>query len=121
MTSIIRALEALNRCVMSLEDVPSSVEAIEAEAEKVLEEARTRATEILLRAKGEVDKILSSELPMAEVKAECDKTIYRAREEAQRMVEASARKASEIRTNAERKVEEISQRMVRIIAGENSK
>ena len=37
---------------MSLEEVPSSVEAIEAEAEKVLEKARTRATEIVLSAKG---------------------------------------------------------------------
>lgn len=106
---------------MSSEEVAHSVETIEAEAERVLEVARTRATEIFLKAKEEADKILSSELPMAEVKMECEKTIEKAKEEADRKLEESRTKASEIRANAERKVEQILQRIVRIITGANSK
>jgi len=106
---------------MSSEEVTPSVETIEAEAEKALDVARARATEILLKAREEADNILSSQLPMAEVEREREKIVHMAKEEADREVENSRTKASEIRANAERKVEKISQRIVKIIIGTNSK
>ena len=54
---------------MSTEEMTSNVETIEVEAERILEEARSKANEILLKANEEASKMLSSELPMDEVKA----------------------------------------------------
>ena len=60
---------------MSTEKMTSNVETIEAEAEKILEEARSKANEILLKANEEASKILSSSLPVDEVKADLEKGI----------------------------------------------
>ena len=100
-----------------MEEITSSVEAIEVEAEKILEEARGRANEILLKAKEETKKILSSELPMDEVKTKCDEIINRARVEAEWKIADSEKKASGISANADKKVEEIVKLMINIITG----
>ena len=102
---------------MSAEEMTSSVETIEVEAERILEEARNRANEILLKANEAANKILSSELPMDEVKAECQKIIHKAREEADRKVEDSRQKASEIKTGTGNKVDKITERIVSNIIG----
>ena len=44
---------------MSAKEIASSVETIESEAEKILEGARKRASEIVLKAKEEASRILS--------------------------------------------------------------
>ena len=98
-------------------EVASSVEALEAEAEKILGEARTRANEILLKAKEEAKKIISSQLPPDEVKTECDKIMSRASAEADEKVKDSEKKAAEISTNAAKKVKEVTERIVTIIIG----
>lgn len=102
---------------MSAEEMTSSVETIEVEAERILEEARNRANEILLKANKAANKILSSELPMDEVKAECQKIIHKAREEADKKVEDSRQKASEIRATVGNKVDKITERIVSNITG----
>ena len=102
---------------MSAEEMSSSVETIEVEAERILEEARNRANEILLKANEEANKILSSELPMDEVKAECEKIIRKAREEADKKVEDSKKKAAEIKTEIGNKVDKITERIVSNITG----
>ena len=104
-----------------MEEISSSVKTIEAEAERILELAKKRANEILLKAKEESHQILSSELPMEEVNAECRKIIDKAREEADRKIGDSRRKTMEIKTKADNKVEEIAQRMVSIITGAKSR
>ena len=103
-----------------MEDVTSGVEAIEVEAEKVLEEARNKADEILIKAKGEARKILSAELPLGKVQAECESIVLKARQEADKEVEDSKRRAAEIRTAAGKKVKEIVGSIVTIIAGVKS-
>ncbi len=103
-----------------MEDVTGSVEAIEAEAEKLLEQARNEANEILVKAKGEAKKILSAELPVGEVRAECENIVFKARDEADKKVEASRRQATEIRTNAGQKIEGIVGFVVAIITGAKS-
>ena len=102
---------------MSAEEVTSSVETIEVEAERMLEEARGKANEILLKANEEASKILSSKLPMDEVKAECQKIIHKAREEADKKVKESRERASEIKTEVGNKVDKITERIVSNITG----
>ncbi len=102
---------------MSAEEMTSSVETIEVEAEKILEEARSKANGILLKANEEANKILSSELPMDEVDAECQRIIHKAREEADKKIEDSRKKAAEIRTEIGNKVDKITKRIVSNITG----
>ena len=102
---------------MSTEEMTSNVETIEVEAERILEEARSKANEILLKANEEASKILSSKLPMDEVKAECERIIHKAREEADKKVENSREKASEIKTEVGNKADKITKRIVSNITG----
>jgi vacuolar-type H+-ATPase subunit H len=104
-----------------MEEVNSNVETIEVEAEQLLESARSRANEILLKAKEEAKKISSSELPMDEVKAECDGIIRRAREEANKRIEESLLETSELKTRADEKVDKIVKRLVSIVTGVTSR
>lgn len=102
---------------MSAEEMTSSVETIEVEAERILEEARSKASEILLKANEEANRILSSKLPMDEVKAECERIIHKAREEADKKVEEAKKKASEIKAEVGNKVDKITERIVSNITG----
>ena len=102
---------------MSAEEMTSSVETIEVEAERILEEARNRASEILLKANEEASKILSAELPMDEVEAECERIIHKARGEADKKVEEAKKKASEIKTEVGNKVNKITESIVSNITG----
>ena len=98
-------------------EITGSVEAIEGEAEKILAEARTRASEILLEAKEEAKKILSSQLPLNEMKTECDKIVSKARAEADEKIKDSEKKAAEISITADKKVKELTELVVNIVRG----
>jgi len=102
---------------MFAEEITSSVETIEIEAEKILEEARSRANEITLKAKEEASRILSSEMPMDEAKRECEQITNKAREKANQEIEGSKKEASQIRTNAGKKMGKITKDIVSIITG----
>ncbi len=102
---------------MSIRKISKSVEDIESEAERILEEARTRANEILLKAKEEAKEILSSQLPMDEVKTECQEIIHNAKVEADKKSKDAANKASEIGTTADKKIEGVVEHIVNIIIG----
>jgi len=106
---------------MPAEEITSSVEMIEVEAEKMLEEAQHRADEIILKAKEEASVILASEVSLDEVKGECEQTLDRAREKAARELEQSKKDASEIRASAGKKVGEIAGRIVNIVSGAESR
>jgi vacuolar-type H+-ATPase subunit H len=98
-------------------EITNSVEALEVEAEKILAEARNKASEILLEAKEEATKILSSQLPLDEVKTEYDKIVSKARAEADEKIKDSEKKAAEISINADRKVKELTELVVNIVKG----
>ena len=98
-------------------EITTSVEALEAEAEKILEEARTRASTTLLEAREEAKKMLSSQLPLDEIKTECDKIVSKARAEADEKIKDSEKKAAEIGINADKKVKEITELVVNIVTG----
>ena len=106
---------------MPAEEITSSVEVIEVEAEKMLEDAQNRAAEIILKAKEEANAILASEVSLDEVKGECEQTLDKAREKAAWELEQSKKDASEIRANADKKTGEITRRIVNIISGAESR
>ncbi len=106
---------------MATEEMTSSVETIEIEAEKMLEEARGRASEILRKANEEASKTLSAKMPLDKVKTECEQIINKATKEANQEIEESKRKAAEIGTTTNKKVEEIAQRIVGVITGAESR
>ncbi len=102
---------------MCAKEMTSNVENIETEAERILGEARSRANETFLKANEESSKILSSELPMDEVKKECEQIINRAKKEVEKKVEEYRKKASEIKTGSSKRVEKITERIVSKITG----
>lgn len=102
---------------MCAEEITSSVETIEVKAEKTLEEARSRANEIILKAKEEASRILSAEMPVDKVKREREQIISKARQEANQEVEKSQKEASKIRTTAGKKMGKITERIVNTITG----
>jgi vacuolar-type H+-ATPase subunit H len=106
---------------MSAKEMSSSVEAIEAEAEKILKEARSKTNDILLKANDEAGKILSARLAVDEVKKECEQIIEQAREAADKKVKESKNQASKIKTNIEKKADKIIGRIVNSITGADLK
>jgi vacuolar-type H+-ATPase subunit H len=99
------------------ETMKTTIETIEKDAEKVLEDARTTARKILDEAKGEVGNILSSDPPMDEVMRERDKIIQTANEETTQETEAARKKAVQIKTRATKKIDETVQFIVKHLQG----
>jgi vacuolar-type H+-ATPase subunit H len=99
--------------------ISNSVETLEVEAQKILEEARTRANEIILKSKEEAKKLLSSQLPLDEVKTERDNIVSKARAEADKKIKDSEKEAVEISTNADKKVKKITELVVNIVTGKS--
>jgi len=99
------------------EKITDSVEAIEVEAEKILGEAMTKANEIILEAKAEAQRILSSPLPLDEIKTERGRIVNKAKAEADEKIKDSEKKAAEISLNADKKVKDITELVVNIITG----
>jgi F0F1-type ATP synthase membrane subunit b/b' len=100
-------------------EITHDVEALEVEAEKILEEARTRANQILLEAREEAKKIVSSQLPLDEVKTECDNIVNKARAEVDEKIKDSEKKAAEIGINADKKIKELTGLVVNIVTGKS--
>jgi vacuolar-type H+-ATPase subunit H len=98
-------------------EIASSVEALEAEAEKILEEARTTANKIVLEARAEAQRILSSPLRLDEVKTECEKIVSRARVEADEKIKDFHKQAAEISSAADKRAKEITELVVNIVTG----
>jgi len=100
-------------------EITHDVEALEVEAEKILEEAKAQANQILLAAREEAKKLLSSQLPLDEVKTQCDNIINKARAEADEKIKDSEKQAAEIGINADKKVKELTELVVNIVTGKS--
>ena len=94
------------------ETMKTTIETIEKDAEKILDEAKKTARKIMDDAKGEVSTILSSDLPMDEVTRERNKIIQTAEEESAKEIEATKKKASQIKAQATQKIDETVQFIV---------
>ena len=102
---------------MSAKEITSSVETIEGEAEKMLEAARKRASQIVLKAKEEAGSILSTEVSLDEMKTERKQIIDEAEKKAKREIEDAKKKAADIRQNASKKTGKVVERIVSIVVG----
>jgi len=100
-----------------MKEISRSVEAIESEAKKILEEAKATANEILFKTREEAKEILSAQMPMDEVETECQEIVRKANVEAAKKDKEAAHKASEIRANADKKIDETVKYIVDIIIG----
>lgn len=100
-------------------EITHDIEALEVEAEKILQEAKTRANQILLEAREEARRILSSQLPLDEINTECDNIVNKARAEADEKIKDSEKEAAEIGINAGKKVKEITELVVNIVTGKS--
>lgn len=101
-------------------DVTTGVQAMEQEAQQLLEDAEARANEIREKARQEASQLLNSELPLEDVQKECDETISEARERADAEVARTEKQASDIRENARKRVQEIAQHLVNVVTGVES-
>ena len=90
---------------------------IESEAEKLLEETRVRAGQVLHDAGKKAGEILSSEFPVDESRIERDKIINTAEKEANKQIENSKRQALQIKADALAKADETVKLIVNHIRG----
>jgi len=102
---------------MPAEKITASVENIEVKAEKVLEEARSRASEIIMKAKDEAAKILAAELSLDEVAKEREQIIKQAEQKAAREIEAAQKRAVAMKEGAGQKTGEIAKRIASVVSG----
>ncbi|MCK9275709.1 MAG: hypothetical protein M0P57_11540 [Syntrophales bacterium] len=88
-------------------DAYTSIKDIEAEAEKIIAEANTVAKKRLEEGRQQAKEILSSELPMDEVRNSEKIIINSAEEESKKKVEEAKRRAAKIKRNSASKVSEV--------------
>ncbi|MCL0069818.1 hypothetical protein M1N85_03860, partial [Dehalococcoidia bacterium] len=105
---------------MTDEKMTGTVETIEAEAERVIEVARAKAREILLKSREEASQILSSRGDMSEIQEECGTIKQRARAEAATRAREYDQEASKIRANATTRIDGIVKEIASIVAGEKA-
>ena len=101
-------------------DITGGVEAMEAEAAQVLEEARSKATDIMQKARDEVRKMASEELPVGDVKAECAAIVNEAKQKADAEVAQADKKAADIKSAASARVDGYADQIVSIVIGEKT-
>ena len=102
---------------MSVEEIAGSVESIEAQAEQVLEDARSKASAIILKSKDDAEKILDANMSLDEVKKERERIIKQAEQKAEQELGEARKKASEIRNGVETQVGKVVDRIVSAVTG----
>lgn len=101
-------------------DITGGVQAMEAEAAQVLEEARSKATDIIQKAREESRKMASEELPVGDVKAECTAIVDKAKQKADAEVAQSEKQAADIKSAAASKIDAYADQIVSIVIGEKT-
>jgi cell division septum initiation protein DivIVA len=101
-------------------DITGSVQAMEEEATRVIEEAKAKAADILQKAREEARKMSSAELPLDDVKAECEKIVKDARQTAEAEMKEADKAAAAIKSGASGKADGYAKSMVSIVLGEKT-
>jgi len=99
------------------EEIIDTIDKIEKKAQKVLENARAKAAEIILKAKAEISAMQSEALPVDEVKRDCAKIVNDAELEAEKAVEEAAGKAADIKDAVKKKIDSIVDKVANTITG----
>jgi F0F1-type ATP synthase membrane subunit b/b' len=100
-----------------MKNVTSSIENLELEAEKSLEEARAKAADIITQSNVESQKTLAAPLPLDEVNSQSGEIVEQARREAEKRVDESKKQADELKSGALKKVDETVDRMMKLVTG----
>jgi len=101
-------------------DITGSVQAMEEEATRVIEEAKAKAAGILQKAREEARKMSTAELPLDDVRAECEKIVKEARQNAGAAMKHAEKAAADIAAGASGKSEQYAKSMVSIVLGEKT-
>lgn len=102
---------------MSAEEITDGIKSIETQAEKILEDARSKASAIIIKAKDEANEILATGMSLKETEKEREQIVKQAEDKAAREVSEAKQKASEIRTGTGKQVEDTIERIVNIVTG----
>ena len=101
-------------------DITGGVQAMEAEAARVLDEAKAKASDIVQKARDESRKIADAELRLDDVKAECASVVEEANRKAERDVKEAEQQAADIKSSAGKKADQYAKMIVSIVIGEKA-
>jgi len=101
-------------------DITGGVQAMEAEAAQVLEEAKAKASDIVQKARDEARKMASEELPVEDVKSQAATIVNEAKQKAEAGVAEADKKAADIKSAAAAKVDGYADQIVSIVIGEKT-
>ena len=99
-------------------DITGSVQAMEEEATRVMDEARAKAADILQKTREETRKMASEQLPLDDVKAQSTNIVKDAREKAATETKDAEKHAADIKASAAGKTDDYAKSMVGIVLGE---
>ena len=99
-------------------EMTGSVQAIEAQAQQILQEARIQAKAIITKAAEESSRILLSQGDVDCVRDECDRIRQEAEVEAERIVAQASEQSMLVRAEAGTKIDGIVSELVNIVTGE---
>ena len=101
-------------------DITGGVQAMEAEAARVLDEAKAKASDIVQKARDESRKMADAELRLDDVKAECASVVEEATRKADRDVKEAEQRAADIKSSAGKKADQYAKMIVSIVIGEKA-
>lgn len=101
-------------------DITGGVQAMEAEAARVLDDAKAKASDILQKARDESRKMADAELPLDDVKAECASVVKEASQKAERDVKEAELQAADIKSSAGKKADQYAKMIVSVVIGEKA-
>ncbi len=101
-------------------DITGSVQAMETEAARVLEEAKAKASDILQKAREDARSMASAELPLDDVKEEAARIVKDAEQKASAAMQQAEKDAADIRSTATGRTDEYAKQMLSIVVGEKA-
>jgi hypothetical protein len=101
----------------SMDSIASEIKTIDNQAEIILEAARKRANEVLIKGKDQANQILSSRMPVEKTDVEYNEIISKATLQAQEKTEDSKKQVLQIMTNSDGKADQIAGRVISIVRG----
>lgn len=99
------------------QEILDTIEQIEEKAKKVLADARVKAAEIIRKSRDEISSIQAEELPLDDVKRECNKIAADAEAEAEKVVDEAAKRAAAIKDTVKKKIDKIIEKIANTITG----
>ncbi len=101
-------------------DITGSVQAMETEAARVLDEAKAKASDILQKAREEARSMTSADLPLDDAKAEAERIVKDAKQTADADMKKAEKEAEDIRSKTAGKTDDYAKQIVTIVTGEKA-